>query len=96
MSDCGGTIGTQRIIVGSDPIQLVGKMESRTRLTIRAEPNNTAYIFLTSHRGMGFREGFPLGPGEAYQFDDRGARAEVYALTSGTDNLTAYVITEGA
>ena len=92
---CGGVVATQWVTIGPEPVQIASALEQRRRITVRANPGNSAYIYLTAAPGTGWREGFPLYAGEAYQLDGPGAKAALYALTSGGDNLIVHVISEG-
>lgn len=96
MNTCGGSISTMRVNLSSKPIQLVGALESRTRLTVRADQTNDAAVYLVASPSQSWREGFPLFPGEAYTFDDRGVRAAVYGVGPNAGDKIVYVLTEGA
>ena len=96
---CGGMVTTARVQLGAKALQLVGTLESRTQVTIRAAQENDAAIFITADTRTPWSEGFPLYPGEAYQFGggdgSRGARAALYGIGPSGGDKIVYVITEG-
>lgn len=100
-SDCGGRIGTQRVTLTPNRTQLVGDVESRVVVTVKADNGNDGPIFLVGDKATPASEGYPLYPGEAYAFgggtnNPRGAKASLYAWApKSTGAGIVYIITEG-
>lgn len=96
VSPCGGTVTTNRVNLSKVPRQLVSSDENRTRVTILADSINDAPVYIVANASEPWQQGFPLMPGAAYEFTDRGARTALYGVGPNSGDKIVYVITEGA